>query len=87
MNNVILKNVRPFVDGAFADETRVCLVNGVWADSAPEGTPEIEGNGALLLPALFALGLDFQEPARDDIYTYRDGFRAMRRGGFYGGLY
>ena len=87
MNNVILKNVRPFVDGAFADVTTVCLVNGVWADSAPEGTPEIEGNGALLLPALFALGLDFQEPARDDIYTYRDGFRAMRRGGFYGGLY
>ena len=87
MNNVILKNVRPFVDGAFADVTTVCLVNGVWADSAPEGSPEIEGNGALLLPALFALGLDFQEPARDDIYTYRYVFRAVRRGGFYGGLY
>jgi len=27
------------------------------------------------------------EPLRDDVYTYADGVDAMRRGGFYGGLY
>ena len=87
MDNVILKNVRPFVNGKLEEATNVALVDGVWRNSAPEGTREVEGNGAYLIPALFALGVDFQEPARDDIYTYRDGFKAMRRGGFYGGLY
>ena len=87
MNNVVLQNVRPFVDGEFLSNRTVSIVDGVWKDSAPEGTPRVEGNGALLLPALFALGMDFEEPARDDVYTYRAGFTALRRGGFYGGLY
>ncbi|MBP5247379.1 MAG: amidohydrolase family protein [Fibrobacter sp.] len=87
MDNVILKNVRAFVNGQFETVDSLAIVNGIWQDSAPEGTPVVDGNGALALPALFALGIDFQEPKRDDIYTYRSGFRAMRRGGFYGGLY
>ncbi|WP_405342605.1 dihydroorotase [Fibrobacter sp.] len=48
---------------------------------------EIDCNGALVLPALFGLGLDFMEPLRDDVYTFKNGLDAMRRGGFYGGLY
>lgn len=87
MDNVILKNVRPFVNGQFEAATTLAIVDGFWRDSAPEGTPVVDANGALAIPALFALGIDFQEPKRDDIYTYRSGFRAMRRGGFYGGLY
>lgn len=87
MDNVILKNVRPFVDGKFNEVTTISVVDGIWRESAPEGTPVVDGNGALAMPALFALGMDFQEPARDDIYTYKAGFVAMRRGGFYGGLY
>ena len=87
MDNVILKNVRPFVNGNFEAATTISIVDGVFRDSAPEGTPVVDVNGALAIPALFALGIDFQEPKRDDIYTYRDGFRAMHRGGFYGGLY
>jgi Dihydroorotase and related cyclic amidohydrolases len=62
-------------------------VDGAWASSAPEGTPEFDAKGAVALPALFGLGLDFKEPLRDDIYTFKDGVEAMRRGGFYGGLY
>lgn len=87
MDNVILKNVRPFVNGQFEAATTLAIVDGFWRDSAPEGTSVVDANGALAIPALFALGIDFQEPKRDDIYTYRSGFRAMRRGGFYGGLY
>lgn len=87
MDSVILKNVRPYVGQKFEAPKTVAIVEGKFADSAPEGTPVVDANGALLLPALFALGMDFQEPARDDIYTYRSGFEAMRRGGFYGGLY
>ena len=87
MDNVVLKNVCPFVDGKLEPAKTVAIVDDVWQKSAPEGTPELDGNGALLLPGLFALGMDFQEPARDDVYTYRAGFRAMRRGGFCGGLY
>lgn len=87
MDNVVLKNVCPFVHGKLEPAQTVSIVDGVFRDSAPEGTRTVEGNGALLLPGLFALGLDFQEPSRDDIYTYRAGVQAMRRGGFFGGLY
>ena len=87
MRNVILDNVRPFVDGKFENSTKMCLVDGAWADGAPEGTPVVDAKGALAIPALFGLGLDFKEPLRDDIYTFKDGVDAMRRGGFYGGLY
>ena len=87
MDNVVLKNVCPFVHGKLSPTQTVSIVEGVWRESAPEGTRVVDGNGALLLPGLFALGIDFQEPARDDIYTYRSGFLAMRRGGFSGGLY
>ena len=87
MRNIVLNNVRPFVDGKIAEPTKICLVDGAWASSAPEGTPEFDAKGAIALPALFGLGLDFKEPLRDDIYTFKDGVEAMRRGGFYGGLY
>ena len=87
MRNIILNNVRPFVDGKITEPTKICLVDGAWASSAPEGTPEFDAKGAIALPALFGLGLDFKEPLRDDIYTFKDGVEAMRRGGFYGGLY
>ena len=86
MRNMVLNNVRPFVGGKFGEPTKMCLVDGTWADSAPEGTPEFDAKGAVALPALFGLGLDFKEPLRDDIYTFRDGVSAMRRGGFFGGL-
>ena len=87
MRNIVLNNVRPFVDGKITEPTKICLVDGAWASSAPEGTPEFDAKGAIALPALFGLGLDFKEPLRDDIYTFKDGVEAMRRGGFYGGLY
>lgn len=87
MRNLVLNNVRPFVDGKFENPTKMSLVDGAWADSAPAGTQEFDAKGALAIPALFGLGLDFKEPLRDDIYTFKDGVDAMRRGGFYGGLY
>ena len=87
MNSVVLKNVRPFDGEGFAEEQTVNIVEGVWAPSAPEGTPEFDAKGALAIPAPFGLGLDFQAPLRDDVYTFEAGFEAMRRGGFYGGLY
>lgn len=87
MNKLILKNVRPFVDGAFEPKTTMYLADGRWVDGPLEEAIEVDAEGACALPALFALGLDFQEPLRDDIYTFQNGFTAMRRGGFYGGLY
>ena len=83
MRNLVLNNVRPFVNGKFENPTKMCLVDGAWADSAPEGTQEFDAKGALAVPALFGLGLDFKEPPRDDIYTFRDGVDAMRRGGLF----
>lgn len=87
MLNVILENVCPFVEGEIQKSTRMCLVDGKWTESAPEGTKIIDAHGALALPAMFGLGLDFKEPRRDDIYTFKDGIDAMRRGGYWGGLY
>ena len=87
MPNIVLNNVRPFVDGKIGNATKLCLVDGKWVDDAPAGTEEFDAKGAVALPALFGLGLDFKEPLRDDIYTFRDGVCAMHRGGFFGGLY
>lgn len=87
MNKLVLKNVRPFVNGKFEDPTSMCLVDGKWVNEIPDDAVEFNTRGALAIPALFGLGLDFKEPLRDDIYTFRDGVDAMRRGGFFGGLY
>ena len=82
LSNVVLKNAKFWNGKSFEsrDEVRLNACDG-------RETAEFDCNGALVLPALFGLGLDFMEPLRDDVYTFADGFEAMRKGGFYGGLY
>jgi dihydroorotase len=77
--SILIKNARPFAKGSWQNEQDIFLES--------ETGGEIDGSGLLALPALFAIGADFQEPARDDVYSFADGFEAMRRGGFYGCLY
>ena len=80
--NVVLKNAMFWNGKSFEHQSEVRLN----ACETSE-TVEFDCNGALVMPALFGLGLDFMEPLRDDVYTFADGFEAMRKGGFYGGLY
>jgi dihydroorotase len=80
--NVVLKNAKFWNGKSFELQNEVRLN----ACETSE-TVEFDCNGALVMPALFGLGLDFMEPLRDDVYTFADGFDAMRKGGFYGGLY
>ena len=80
--NVVLKNAM-FWNGKFFEHQSEVRLNA--CENAE--TVEFDCNGALVMPALFGLGLDFMEPLRDDVYTFADGFEAMRKGGFYGGLY
>ena len=87
MNKIVLKNVRPFVNGKFEAPTTMNLADGKWVKEDLTDATVFDAGGALALPALFGLGLDFKEPLRDDIYDFKDGVDAMRRGGFYGGLY
>lgn len=87
MNKIVLKNVRPFVNGKFETATTMNLADGKWVKEDLADAAVFDAGGALALPALFGLGLDFKEPLRDDIYDFKDGVDAMRRGGFYGGLY
>jgi dihydroorotase len=88
---VLIKNVRPFANGSWQKEQDIFLENGVWGSagvrlrSPPD--MEIDGSGLLALPALFAIGADFQEPVRDDVYSFANGIEAMQRGGFHGCLY
>jgi dihydroorotase len=77
--SILIKNVRPFANGFWQKEQDISIEN--------ENAIEIDGSGLLVLPALFAIGADFHEPARDDVYSFADGLEAMRRGGFYGCLY
>jgi dihydroorotase len=79
--SILIKNVRPFADGSWQKEQDILLGE----DS--KNAIQIDGSGLLALPALFAVGADFQEPARDDVYSFADGIEAMRRGGFCGCLY
>ncbi len=93
---VVLKNIRFWNGKDFEIKESVTFSDGkiLAAEAAYDKVNQVgselkvvEGDGALLLPALFALGIDFMEPRRDDVYTFADGKQAMRRGGFYGGLY
>lgn len=89
--NVLLKNVRLWNGKTFETREEVRIYGGSFVEKNDKGEDclktEVDCSGALAIPALFALGLDFMEPLRDDVYTMKDGFCAMRRGGFYGGLY
>ena len=87
VNKVVLKNVRPYVKGKFESPVTMNLADGKWVKEELTDAVEVDAAGALAVPALFGLGLDFKEPLRDDIYNFKDGEEAMRRGGFYGGLY
>lgn len=80
--NVVLKNAMFWNGKSFEHQSEVRLNACENAEMV-----EFDCNGALVMPALFGLGLDFMEPLRDDVYTFADGFEAMRKGGFYGGLY
>ena len=80
--NVVLKNAKFWNGKSFELQNEVRLN----ACETSE-TVEFDCNGSLVMPALFGLGLDFMEPLRDDVYTFADGFDALRKGGFYGGLY
>ena len=82
VSNVVLKNAKFWTGESFEHRREVCLN----ACKNVE-TTEFDCKGALVMPALFGLGLDFMEPLRDDVYTFSDGFSAMHRGGFFGGLY
>ena len=85
--SILIKNVRPFAKGSWQSEQDIFLENGIWSKGSAKNYIEIDGSGLLALPALYAIGADFQEPARDDVYSFADGIEAMRRGGFYGCLY
>ena len=92
VSNVVLKNVRLWDGKKFVETDQLAIADGYVADKdyfdkGSESAEVVDCGGAMALPALFALGVDFQEPLRDDIYTFKDGFRAMRKGGFYGALY
>ena len=80
--NVVLKNAKFWNGKSFELQNEVRLNACENAE-----TVEFDCNGALVMPALFGLGIDFMEPLRDDVYTFADGFDALRKGGFYGGLY
>ena len=82
LTNVVLKNAKFWNGKSFELQSEVRLDVCENAEGC-----EFDCNGALVMPALFGLGLDFMEPLRDDVYTFADGFDAMRKGGFYGGFY
>ncbi|MCF0225357.1 MAG: dihydroorotase [Fibrobacter sp.] len=87
---MVLKNARFWNGSEFEQREAIHLGgNGNFVSADYDFKPEdvFDCKGALVLPAMFGLGLDFMEPLRDDVYTFDDGLEAMHRGGFYGGLY
>lgn len=81
------EGVRVFTQGKLSAPQTFWVRDGVWMQGPLVDAQIVPASGAWVLPGLFALGVDFQEPIRDDVYTLRDGFEAMRRGGFAAGLY
>lgn len=87
--NRILKNVKIWNGKNFSEVNAIYLDSkGNFASAADiSNAEEFDCKGSIVIPALFGLGLDFMEPLRDDVYTFKDGLDAMHIGGFYGGLY
>lgn len=79
--------MRPLVNGEFQAEQNICLLCNCESGQKSEVKQEINAKGLLALPTLYALGVDFREPNRDDVYSFADGFEAMKRGGFTSALY
>ena len=88
-SSVALKNAMFWNGQKFEHRDEICFdfQKGIVPRDRWEGSVAFDCKGALVLPALFGLGLDLMEPLRDDVYTFKNGFDAMRLGGFYGGLY
>ena len=82
IKNLVLKNAKVWNGKSFEDRNEVAFEQGKGL-----ATEEFDCNGALVMPALFGLGVDFMEPLRDDVYTFADGLDALHRGGFCGALY
>ena len=90
MDQVVLKNLKFWNGNSFEKRDQLCIDSQGCIDESGKSSSakvEFDCKGALVLPALFGLGLDFMEPLRDDVYTFGDGLDAMHRGGFFGGLY
>jgi len=81
------KSVRIFAAGKLSSVQDFYTVDGRWSKDPVAGAEVVDVAGSWILPGLFALGVDFQEPIRDDIYTVKDGIEAMRRGGFSSAVY
>lgn len=81
--NVCFRNVQVWQQGHWKALDSFAVVDGLWTQNVPENIQVIEASHPLwIMPGLLALDVDFQEPMRDDVYRLRDGFTAMRRGGF-----
>lgn len=88
MNNAFgFEGVQVFSNGKLGAPQTFWVKEGAWVEGPISGATLIPAQGAWVLPGLFALGVDFQEPIRDDVYILRDGFEAMLRGGFSSALY
>ena len=87
MNKVIkFAGAQVFSQGKLSQSEDSFWLDGKMVDKPSGEVVEVNAKGCWLLPALTALGVDFCEPARDDIYTLKAGFEAMYRGGFYSAL-
>jgi len=84
--NLCFRGVQVLTENGLGQPQDFYVSNGRWVATVPQAEV-IEAAGSWILPGFHALGVDFQEPVRDDIYTNRDGFEAMRRGGFFSALY
>ena len=66
IKNLVLKNAKVWNGQSFENRDEFSVIQG--KDLAAE---EFDCNGALVMPALFGLGVDFMEPLRDDVYTFQ----------------
>jgi len=83
MTSLIIRNGRVIDPATGFDGIRdLYVVNGVFADSVPEHTPQFDAKGMIVAPGFIDMHVHLREPGMEHAETIESGARAAAAGGF-----
>ena len=83
MSSLLIRNGRVIDPSTGFDGVRnIAIIDGKFADSAPEGTPELDANGLIVAPGFIDMHVHLREPGIEHAETIETGARAAAAGGF-----
>jgi len=83
MNSLVIRNGRVLDPATGFDGVRdISILDGIFAESAPDGTPEFDARGLIVAPGFIDMHVHLREPGMEHAETIDSGARAAAAGGF-----